>query len=169
MSSKRHDDFDVGSREMLKAGARAFHTPTGDWRSIDTVPRDGTLVELRNNYGVLPTYSLCRWMDGRWKNAHPAQGGGPIDGAYLQWRPYDGDLANYVDPTGGVQWNAAYWRGGVAAKYGLPVDYFEAETARNIAPAKPVTRPRGFWAWLLRASGVAGEMSHGVRPGGEPR
>jgi hypothetical protein len=35
-----------------------------------------------------------------------------------------------------VQNDAAYWRGAVAAKHGLPLDYFEKEVALNSKPSR---------------------------------
>ena len=31
------------------------------WRPINTAPRDGTVIEIKNNYGLAPWYDLFRW------------------------------------------------------------------------------------------------------------
>lgn len=132
----------------LQMGARYHRMGEHDpgWLSMNSAPRDGTVVELMCTYGVAPWYSLCRWT--REDMAHGRDGlmpftkdepswvkveggGGPFSEGHLKWRPYDGDAAAYVDPTGGAQNDMAYWRGAAAARHGLPLDYFEAEAARN--------------------------------------
>jgi hypothetical protein len=163
-------DFDVNNQAILSAGAqyqsrmqnRAVRAADG-WQPMTTAPRDGTVIEVINTYGVAPTYSLAKWTKERsaigqngdrmlftteqpeWVDA--VKGGGWISESSLQWRPYNGTVTSYVDPTGGAQDSPAYWRGAVAAKYGLPLDYFEKETARNVA--KNSDAPKGFWAWLF--------------------
>lgn len=108
----------------------------GSWRDIRTAPKDGTFIEIKNSYGVAPSYGVhhwtdeCRTTDGEmfktdfhWGN--PNERSYPSEGSHLSWRPYDGDPAAYIDPTCGAQKDSAYWRGAVAAKYNLPSDYFE--------------------------------------------
>lgn len=68
-----------------------------------------------------------------------------------------GTPQTYVDPTGGMQNDMAYWRGAVAAKRGLPLDAFEKTAARNArnrekqeaiaAPAK-----RSWFDWFFGLS-----------------
>lgn len=160
---------------VLSAGAY-FHdsagSPEGGWRSMDSAPRDGTVVELRCTYGVAPWYDLFKWtaenapiiQDGvtynfrddqapRWKKAQNLQSS-VDDGPYLSWRPYNGDAASYTDPTGGAQNDMAYWRGAVAHKYGLPLDHFEGIAAENAArnargKAAPIVPKRSLWARLF--------------------
>ena len=145
----------------LQAGARQqdFDSRHFDgWRSMDTAPRDGTWVELKNTYGVAPWYCIARWTDegishgpngekypfkSDKKSWQKPEGGGPCSESSLHWRSYAGEVASYTDPTGGMQNDMAYWRGAVASKYGLPLDHFEATAARNAkrnaaadAPAK---------------------------------
>lgn len=48
-------------------------TPPG-WRPMSEAPRDGTVIEIRNAFGVLPTYSINRWSgsdDQMWSDAKP--------------------------------------------------------------------------------------------------
>lgn len=139
---------DVGNTKMLRAGAQFLRGDGINWQPMSTAPRDGTVVEIKNSYGVAPTYSLGKWTDeglahGRDGQMHPFKrdhaswfniksGGGWISESSLSWRPYVGDVDSYVDPTGGAQNSMAYWRGAVAAKHGLPLDYFEKQTARNV-------------------------------------
>lgn len=122
------------------------------WLSMDTAPRDGTWVELKCTYGVAPWYCLARWTDEHIAHdqdgqAHPykankpswvqREGGGPFNEGSLHWRPYTGEAVAYIDPTGGMQNDPAYWRCAVASKYGLPLNYFEATAARNTRTDKP--------------------------------
>lgn len=111
-------------------------TKTDDWRPIHTAPRNGTIIEIRCTYGVVPWYDLAKWTDER-----PLYGGGVIktkpawilplkgDSVFseesLTWRPYDGTLENYTDPTGSFQKDPLYWRQAVAIKYGLSPNHFE--------------------------------------------
>lgn len=143
------------------------------WRSMDSAPHDGTWVELKCTYGVAPWYCVARWTDeglayGRGREKHPykadkpswqkPEGGGPFSEGLLFWRPYTGEITSYVDPTGGLQNDAAYWRGAVASKYGLPLDHFEEQAAlnaksnaqRNSSTATaPTGLRRGFWRRLF--------------------
>jgi hypothetical protein len=126
--------------------------PSGDdtpWQAMFSAPRDGTVIELRNDYGVASSFGLAKWtdqlksMDGSSQitNSHPVwefvdklQANNFMDGDNsLSWRPYHGEISAYVDPTCGFQEDPKYWREAVAKKYGLPLDYFEAEAAKNAA------------------------------------
>lgn len=140
------------------------------WRSMETAPRDGTWVELKCSYGVAPWYCIARWTDEEvmrcvngpsvtFKKSKPSwiksSGGGPFDERSLQWRPYSGEVADYKDPTGGMQDDPAYWRGAAARKYGLPLDHFEAMAARNakrngtITTASVDKTPLTWWKRLF--------------------
>lgn len=122
---------------------------------MDTAPRDGTYVELKNTYGVAPWYCIARWTDENFalgangtkmtfKTNKPSwvkpDGVGPFSEESLHWRPYNGSVEDYVDPTGGMQNDPAYWRGAVASKYGLPINHFEKEVI-----AKSVSNPLRDW------------------------
>lgn len=56
---------DVSNRALLEIGAAHQHAchDTSGWRDIASAPRDGTIIEIRNCYGVAPTYGLFRWGD----------------------------------------------------------------------------------------------------------
>lgn len=147
------------NNNALHVGARqqCFDNRNFDgWRSMDTAPRDGTWVELKCTYGVAPWYCIARWTDEQISHDQEGQahtykasksswvkrkGGGPFDEGSLHWRPYAGEVASYVDPTGGMQDNPAYWRGAVASKYGLPLDHFEATAARNAERSTTAVAP----------------------------
>lgn len=163
-------DYDINNQPMLQAGAVAQRDmrQSQDWRPINSAPRDGTVIEVRNTWGVAPTYQLVRWTDEMtainfnsgvrvpfkaqtpsWVAVDPNAGGSPAgEGSWLMWRPYSGDISKYVDPTGGAQMSPAYWRGAVAAKYGLPLDYFEKEPARKSSHSEQ-PKKNGFWSWLF--------------------
>lgn len=82
-------------------------TPPG-WKPISQAPRDGTVVEIQNNWGVAPWFGLFKFEDDEWISATEA-GAGVSDGTHLSWRPYDGDPAEYLDPTAGRQEDPEYW------------------------------------------------------------
>lgn len=107
---------------------------------MQTAPRDGTVIEVKCTYGVAPWYRLFKWTDEyrcmgqasdepNYKGVHEWRSAdlmcGIVDTDSLYWRPYAGTIENYIDPTGGVQDDMAYWRGAVAAKYGYSPDLFE--------------------------------------------
>lgn len=141
-----------------------------DWHDMTTAPRDGTVIEIMCTYGVAPHYDLYKWTDisgafcltdgrivefndGRksWKKARDASVG--LSGeSTMRWRLYSGAIDSYIDPTGGAQNEAAYWRGAVAQKYGLPLDHFEKRVAASAAaiPApRPTIEPKKA-SWLRR-------------------
>lgn len=139
-------NWDVNNREILNAGAQSLTSTFGSWQTMGSAPRDGTWVEIKNSYGVAPYFGLARWTtDGLAQGSEglvPFQhekpqwvtddGGGYGSEDKLTWRPYDGDIKAYVDPTNGMQNSPAYWRGAVCAEHGLPVDAMEEQTAKNV-------------------------------------
>ncbi|KKM22606.1 hypothetical protein LCGC14_1623560 [marine sediment metagenome] len=93
----------TGAQTLLVAGADS------EWRDITEAPRDGTVIEIQNNYGVAPTFRLSKWVSARgWVDATD-ENMGTSDGPHLSWRPFDGDPTVYVDPTGGAQNTNEYW------------------------------------------------------------
>lgn len=156
-------NMDIGRTEALVAGARSLGDMSGNWLPMNTAPRDGSWVELKCSYGVAPWYCVARWTDEdvasssdgpvpikcsekAWRKQ---EGGGPFDESSLLWRPYDGLPGSYVDPTGGLQNSGAYWRGALAAKYGLPLDSLERQAAQNAGEETPQAAPalsaRPWW------------------------
>jgi len=81
-----------------------------DWLPIVSAPRDGTVIELKNDYGIAPWYGLHKWVVGRgWVDAtDDSRGCG--DGPWLSWRAYEGNPAGYIDPTNGAQETTEYWQ-----------------------------------------------------------
>lgn len=70
-------------------------TPPG-WNDIATPPRDGTVIEIQNNFGAEPSFGLYRWTpgwmpdgDGGWVDADD-EARGLIDGPHLSWKPLEG-------------------------------------------------------------------------------
>lgn len=137
---------------MLAAGATFSRglAQDGQWYSMDSAPRDGTWVELKCTYGAAPWYCLARWTDemfcfnGRGgrstfrssgKSWRKPDGGGPSSETQLQWRPYDGSVKDYVDPTSGAQNSAGYWRGAIAAKYRLAPDSNAEKVSAPLPPS----------------------------------
>ncbi len=95
------------------------------WQSMESAPRDATVVELRCTYGIAPWYGLFQWVQDEW--SHPTVWlwrsatdprtsvgdrcrnalGGCEDN--LSWRPTDQDATSYIDPTNGFQATREYW------------------------------------------------------------
>lgn len=85
-------------------------SPPAGWNDIATAPRDGTVIEIRNDYGIAPWYGIYKWADGRgWVDATDDRKG-TADGEFLSWRHYNRTVADYVDPTNGAQMSKSYWR-----------------------------------------------------------
>lgn len=94
---------------LIRQNPWRYNTPPG-WNDIRDAPRDGTPIEIQNNWGVAPHFGVCRW-DEKWSSWQYVDrpNSGMSDGPHLSWRPYNGNAANYVDPTGGAQDTQAYW------------------------------------------------------------
>lgn len=84
-------------------------TPPG-WNDITAAPRDGTPIEIQNNWGVAAHYGVCKWVQGRGWVYLKDENMGMGDGAHLSWRPFTGNATSYVDPTNGAQDTPEYWR-----------------------------------------------------------
>ena len=80
-----------------------------NWNNIQDAPRDGTTIEIQNNWGVAAHYGICKWSCGGWVYVHDELMG-MSDGPHLSWRPYSGGAADYIDPTNGEQNTDEYWR-----------------------------------------------------------
>jgi hypothetical protein len=81
---------------------------TSGWSPLSEAPRDGTWVEVLNDYGVAPTYGLYHWNKSGWWETSAAISGLGGD-TCMFFRPYKGDPAKYVDPTHGEQYKTEYW------------------------------------------------------------
>lgn len=91
----------------------------GGWQATKTAPRDGTVIEIMETYGVAPWYSIYKWDSkggpggkGYWTDALDPTGG-IDDDECAYWRPYKSTERKYVDPTHGAQHTVAYeckWR-----------------------------------------------------------
>jgi hypothetical protein len=78
------------------------------FRTIDSAPRDGTVIELQINAGFRPWYGLHRWDGDRWVNATDPSSS-LVSESNVCWRPYAGDPDHYIDATGGAQFTYRYW------------------------------------------------------------
>lgn len=102
------------SAQCLTIAASAY----GGWKPVSTAPRDGTIIEMLETYGVAPWYGLFKW-DKSFSKSMTAVTGKPYwqsidkpstavsEDKCLFWRPYKG-IGKYVDPTGGFQDFPAY-------------------------------------------------------------
>lgn len=94
------------------------------WRSMDSAPKDGTIIEVRCTYGVAPWYGLFRWttkylalsnggkilVEDSTPGWHsPTENAGFTADSTFTWRPYKGSSTAYDDPTHGAQKTNAYW------------------------------------------------------------
>ncbi|TJW14427.1 MAG: hypothetical protein E5W82_10650 [Mesorhizobium sp.] len=83
--------------------------PPEGWNNILSAPRDGTPIEIQNNWGVAPWFGVFKWVAGNgWRDVCDARSG-CIDGPHLSWRPYAGRVEEYVDPTNGAMKTHEYW------------------------------------------------------------
>lgn len=132
-----------------------YNTPPG-WNNIKDAPRDGTVIETQNNYGVAPTFGLHKWVDGRgWVDAaDDCRGTG--DGPHLSWRSYSGDVSRYDDPTHGAQNTRNYWllASGFPAVPGGDLPFGEEPivasprmSSRDLLRRKP--KRKSFWSRLF--------------------
>lgn len=94
------------------------------WRTMQSAPRDGTVIEFMETFGIAPWYDLYRWAvvesgsSARWVNSGSSgrAGNGVGEDSCLFWRPYKGNPNAYHDPTNGEQNSTSYW----CAAMGLP-------------------------------------------------
>lgn len=80
------------------------------FKHMSTAPRDGTIIEIKCSYGIMPWYALGQYIDGELRQ-YPDSMKGWTNENSLSWREFDGDPENYVDPTNGAQWTYKYWGG----------------------------------------------------------
>lgn len=112
------------------------------WKPVASAPRDGTVVEMLETYGIAPWFGLFRWTtdfvstDGKtgelihFKSSTPnwvgvdRPGQNVSEDECLFWRPYK-PQPRYVDPTGGAQWSNAYWCAAAHRRYDKKTDRCE--------------------------------------------
>ncbi len=139
----------------LVGAGQVHESISNDWQPIKTAPRDGTVIETKCTYGVAPWYGLHKWdsyewrTEKEWRSATDSRSS-VTEGPYLYWRPFNGNPSEYVDPTNGVQEDMAYWRGALAAKYGLPPDTFEKSASRPLVVSRRIGIAARFKAWMSR-------------------
>lgn len=85
------------------------------WKTMDSAPKDGSVVELAQMHGLAPSYGLYKWVRGSWQSIKDEHKGMSQDCAY--WRPVKVDIKSYVDPTGGKQDTIKYWCDAMHVKY----------------------------------------------------
>lgn len=123
--------FGFASCDSLSASS------SGGWKPMASAPRDGTVVEMLETYGVAPWYGRYKWIKkgtvihatsqvvngdnktvtevpitytesvGRWANTSDSRRGITEDECGF-WRP-TAQTGEYTDPTGGAQKTTAYW------------------------------------------------------------
>jgi hypothetical protein len=155
----------IMNQKNLIIGAYQQSTSMGsdpNWMPMGTAPRDGTPVEIRCTYGVAPWYGVFCWNGNEWvkfKNPNSSVSADKNgNSTVLTWRPLRTDPDHYVDPTGGAQDTSAYWRGAVAAKYGIPLDSFEALAAKNEQSNRITVTRDHFFAKVMRLFALIGNQ-----------
>jgi hypothetical protein len=94
------------------------------WQPIVSAARDGTVIEIKNDYGIAPWYGLHKWVSGRGWVSATDESSECGDGPWLTWRPYEGDPAQYTDPTNGAQESKEYWQAASGKNGGWVGDLF---------------------------------------------
>lgn len=100
---RRSEALFACAQALWEPPATAFLDSDEGWQAMDTAPRDGTIIEIRSDYGPAPYFGLFRWTDeqrlsgglvrrldtARWVNAQE-----PILALWnevgLSWRPTNG-------------------------------------------------------------------------------
>lgn len=124
----------------------------GGWKPVSTAPRDGTVVEMLETYGIAPWYDIFKWtkeitvpesfyvdgkghqvripphkitlINGGWVS-QTKQGSSVTEDECLFWRPYSKPTASYIDPTAGAQNSVSYWCAALHRKYNKAKDACE--------------------------------------------
>lgn len=88
----------------------------GGWNPMQTAPMDGTPIETKCTYGLMPTYGVAKFnpmLPGFEQISSPGfTAGGRISmrDSSTVWRPLRQPVETYVDPAGGAQANMDNWR-----------------------------------------------------------
>lgn len=89
-----------------------------EWKPIQDAPRDGTVIEVLETYGIAPWYGIYKWVElagpysddrtprGHWMSAENDHTG-VIENPCLFWRSYN-KTGKYIDPTNGAQDTVEY-------------------------------------------------------------
>lgn len=124
------------------------------FKSMDTAPRDGTIIEVMNSYGFRPTFALAQFIEdphGGEFRGYPDSTRCWVSESNLSWRPYDGDPDSYIDPTGGAQNTFRYW--GVDRDGRFDKEYTVFSNEKVITGAGTLIAPvkkRSWWQRLFR-------------------
>lgn len=118
----------VGSSQLSASSCSSYKASiNGDWKPIHEAPRDGTVIEVLETYGIAPWYGLYKWVKldgnpspGHWMSAEELNKG-VIEDACLFWRPYS-KSGTYKDPTNGAQNGVAYWCAAMHRPYDKKTD-----------------------------------------------
>lgn len=119
-----------------------MQTIAASFNPMESAPRDGTVIEVINTYGLAPTFALVKFKNNSWlvlpERSEFQQM--EMEGPTLRWRAYAGTVEKYVDPTHGLQNDQQYWMGAFCAKYGYPLNCEEPKHPR--VPIQRATPPR---------------------------
>lgn len=129
------------------------------WRDMAEAPRDGTIIEIKNSYGVAPWFGIFRWQDGSWADVRRPNHFVSNGSASLEWRSYTGSIADYVDPTRGAQDTNGYWV--TAAQRATPPRTAELRWGEEIQGGQRVI----IMSDLATAMEQVSAVSHPVPPG----
>jgi hypothetical protein len=116
----------IGSGAAFASCDSIASASIGDWKSLNSAPHDGTVVEVLNTYGLAPTYGLFKYVkaDKWWQDVRKANQG-IVSEVCMYFRPYNGTVSAYVDPTGGAQDSVAYWCAYAHRPYNKKTGYCE--------------------------------------------
>ena len=83
-----------------------------EWKDITTAPKDGSIIEIQNNWTLAPWYTLSIWNNDceSWQNLENGKviNSFHINGGHLKWREFKGNILRYKDPTNGEQFKPNY-------------------------------------------------------------
>jgi hypothetical protein len=98
----------IGSAKAQRCDSLNIHLAESGWKTIDSAPKDGTVLEGMQTYGIAPYWSTVRFVNNHWVSG--------IDAAIslepstcLMWRPLKVAVLSYQEPTLGKQDTTGYW------------------------------------------------------------